>query len=103
VPVPDRGFSGFSLRLLDPATRNWSIYWANSRNGLLALPPVVGGFVGGTGRFYSDEDYHGRPITVWYTWSDITAVSARWEQAFSPDAGLTWEVNWIAEFTRPDA
>jgi hypothetical protein len=102
VSVPDRGFSGFSLRLLDPATRNWSIYWANSRNGLLALPPVVGGFAGGTGRFYSDEDYRGRPITVRYTWSDITAVSARWEQAFSPDAGRTWEVNWIAEFTRPE-
>jgi hypothetical protein len=44
LSVPDRGFSGISLRLFDPAARNWSIYWANSRNGLLALPPVVGGF-----------------------------------------------------------
>ena len=103
LSVPDRGFSGISLRLFDPAARNWSIYWANSRNGLLALPPVVGGFDGGIGRFYSDEDYGGRPITVRFTWSDITAVSARWEQAFSLDSGRTWEVNWIAEFTRPEA
>ncbi|HTE65485.1 MAG TPA: DUF1579 domain-containing protein, partial [Candidatus Binatia bacterium] len=35
-----------------------------------------------------------------FVWSDITRNSCRWEQAFSPDAGKTWEVNWVMESTR---
>jgi hypothetical protein len=27
---------------------------------------------------------------------------ARWEQAFSPDDGKTWERNWIMTMTRVD-
>jgi hypothetical protein len=100
VQFPDWGFTGLSVRLLSPATGEWSIYWVNSRNGELAVPPVVGRFSDGVGRFYSDEDYQGRAIRVRYTWSDITATSARWEQAFSPDGGQTWETNWTADFTR---
>jgi hypothetical protein len=100
VHLPDWGFSGLSVRLLSPETGQWSIYWVNSRNGELALPPVVGGFSDGVGTFYSDEDYEGRAIRVRYTWSDITTTSARWEQAFSVDGGQTWETNWTADFTR---
>jgi hypothetical protein len=100
VQIPDRGFSGVSLRLLDPVSGQWSIYWANSRNGLLIMPPVVGGFIDGVGYFYSEEDYEGTPITVRYTWCDITTVSARWEQAFSPDDRRTWETNWTMDFER---
>lgn len=100
VSIPDLGFSGLTVRLLDRASGEWSIYWANSRDGRLTLPPVVGRFTGGVGRFYSEEDYQGNPITVRFTWSEITPRSARWEQAFSVDGGGTWEANWIAEFTR---
>ena len=42
----------------------------------------------------------GRPITVRFIWSAITASSARWEQAFSADGGATWESNWVMEFAR---
>ena len=42
----------------------------------------------------------GRPIVVRFTWSDITEIGVRWEQAFSPDEGHTWEKNWIMEMTR---
>jgi len=100
LSVPDRGFSGLSLRLLDPASGNWSIYWANSRDGVLQLPPVVGRFDGGVGLFFSDEVQEGRPVRVRFTWSEITPASARWDQAFSADGGQTWEPNWIMEFTR---
>lgn len=100
VSFPDKGFNGLSVRLLNPETDEWSIYWANSRNGILALPPVVGKFVDGVGEFFSEEDYEGRPIVVRYRWSDITDTSARWTQAFSTDKGETWETNWEAEFTR---
>jgi hypothetical protein len=40
------------------------------------------------------------PVRVRYRWSHITPTSARWEQAFSPDAGKTWETNWMMEFRR---
>jgi hypothetical protein len=100
VTIPGRGLSGVTLRLLDPATGLWSLYWANSRNGLLLLPPVVGEFTDGVGRFYSVEDYEGTPITVRYTWSRIAGSSARWEQAFSADGRQTWETNWVTDFTR---
>jgi hypothetical protein len=100
ITFPDKGFSGMTVRLLNPETDEWSIYWANSRNGILALPPVVGRFVDGVGEFFSEEDYEGRPIVVRYRWSDITDTSAHWAQAFSTDKGETWETNWDAEFTR---
>jgi hypothetical protein len=37
---------------------------------------------------------------VRFVWSNITADSAHWEQAFSPDGGKSWEVNWITDFKR---
>ena len=100
VSFPEKGFNGLSVRLLNPETDEWSIYWANSRNGILALPPVVGKFTDGVGEFFSEEDWEGQSIVVRYRWSDITETSARWTQAFSTDKGETWETNWEAEFTR---
>lgn len=100
LPTPARGFTGLTLRLFSPARREWSIYWANSKDGLLGLPPVVGRFTGGVGLFYSDETLDGRRIRVRFTWSQITPTSARWEQAFSADAEQTWETNWIMSLTR---
>jgi hypothetical protein len=63
-------------------------------------PPVRGGFANGVGIFQGEDTLRGQPIIVRFMWSEITANSARWEQAFSPDAGATWEVNWVMHFTR---
>ncbi|HEY7661471.1 MAG TPA: hypothetical protein VIC58_12845 [Actinomycetota bacterium] len=98
---PTEGFGGITLRLYDRERDKWSLYWANSRTGILSLPPVVGRFGDdGRGVFTSEEDYEGRRIKVRYLWCDITETTARWEQAFSTDDGATWETNWVAEFTR---
>lgn len=92
---------GITLRLYNPEKREWSLYWASAKSGVLAMPPTVGRFDGkGRGEFYDREDWEGKPIIVRYTWSGITKTSAHFEQAFSPDDGKTWEVNWISDLTR---
>ena len=91
---------GLTLRLYNPETREWSLYWANAANGALSLPPTVGRFSGDRGEFFDREDFGGRPIIVRYRWSDITTTSAHFEQAFSTDDGATWEPNWISTMTR---
>jgi hypothetical protein len=62
----------------------WSLYWASKRTGTL-FPPVVGRFADGRGEFYGDDTYNGKDIRARFVWSDITADSARWEQAFPVD------------------
>jgi hypothetical protein len=94
-----RSFEGVTLRLFDPATGRWSLYWADSWIPVLQ-PPVVGSFEAGRGEFYADDTFEGRPVRLRFVWSGITPVSARWEQAFSADGGASWETNWTMEFTR---
>lgn len=61
---------------------------------------MVGRFRAGRGVFYGVDSFEGKPIDVRFVWSDMTPVSCRWEQAFSPDHGNSWETNWIMTFTR---
>ena len=93
------GYTGMTLRLFNPATRQWSIYWMDSISGRLE-PPVVGTFKNGVGTFFGTDTLRGQPIEVRFIWSEITATSARWEQAFSPDGGRTWETNWVMRMRR---
>jgi hypothetical protein len=91
---------GLTLRLYNPESRQWSLYWATSKNGTLSLPATVGEFKDGRGEFYDQESFNGRMIFVRYLWSNITTNSAHFEQSFSEDGGKTWEVNWITDQTR---
>lgn len=99
ISFPTRGFSGSSYRMFNPVTKEWAIYWVDSRSGELQ-PPVFGSFTDGIGTFYGDDEHEGAPVKVRYLWSKITPTSAQWEQAFSVDNGQSWETNWIMEFTR---
>ena len=93
---------GAALRTYDPATATWAIWWVDSRTPHGTLdPPVKGRFEKGVGTFYSDSEMNGKTVRTRYTWSQITAKSARWEQALSWDAGKTWDTNWVMDFKRP--
>jgi hypothetical protein len=92
---------GVALRAFDPQTGTWAIWWVDGRNPHGTLdPPVRGRFVDGVGTFYSDSMLNGRPLRTRFIWSAITATSAKWEQAYSYDAGKSWDTNWIMQFHR---
>ena len=61
---------------------------------------MIGAFEDGRGEFFSHELFEGKGVLVRYLWTGITPTACRWEQAFSPDGGRTWETNWIMEFSR---
>ena len=88
-----------SWRLYNPESRQWSLNFANSAAGTVAIP-TIGEFRDGRGEFYSSETLNGRAILVRFVIFDITRDSAKFEQAFSDDGGKTWETNWIASDTR---
>jgi hypothetical protein len=90
---------GMTVRLFDPQTRQWSVYFADSVRGTLTTP-LIGRFSQGRGTFYAYEPIDGEHIFTRYIWSDVTATSYRWEQAFSADGGNTWETNWIQDHRR---
>jgi hypothetical protein len=92
---------GLTLRLYDPKTRQWNLYWATSKSGAMGAP-TIGEFKNGRGEFFDTEPSgpNGRSILVRFVWSDITPNSAHFEQSFSDDGGKTWEVNWITDQTR---
>ena len=95
-------YLGMTLRLFDRSLRQWRIYWASNRSGVLE-PPVMGRFVDGVGRFEGDDTHNGIPVRVRFIWSGIGPGTAQWEQAFSADGGRTWEPNWRMRMTRLDA
>lgn len=88
-----------TLRLFNPASKEWSLYWATDVAGTLEVP-MIGGFRDGRGEFYSQEVFEGRHIFSRFIWSEIQENSCKWEQAFSIDGGKTWETNWVMTFER---
>jgi hypothetical protein len=101
--APERGLEGITLRLFSPQEQVWRIWWASRTSGGQLDEPVVGRFENGVGRFECDDTWEGTPIRVRYMWTEVDTGNPRWEQAFSTDGGNTWEVNWVATFSRRDA
>jgi len=99
IHMKDGPVHAISLRLFNPASKEWSIHWSTDRMGVLDIP-MIGGFKDGLGEFYSQETHDGTHVYSRFIWSQITADSCQWEQALSDDGGKTWETNWIMEFKR---
>jgi hypothetical protein len=96
---PNDHVEGLTLRTYNGVTHLWSVYWANSRDGILSSAQV-GKFDHGQGEFYAQDNSDGKSTLVRYVWSKITPSSAHFEQAFSEDGGRSWAVNWISDMTR---
>ncbi len=97
---PEGEVRAAALRSYDPQTRQWSIWWLDGRFPGRLDVPVVGAFDRGVGLFYAQDTFDGIPIVVRFIWRQINPDALLWEQAFSKDAGLTWETNWTMNFTR---
>ena len=96
---PNGHLEGLTLRTYNPVTHLWSLYWANSRDGILSSAQV-GKFDRGQGEFYAQDNSDAKGTLVRYVWSKVTPTSAHFEQAFSQDGGRSWEVNWISDIMR---
>ena len=99
VDGPTGHVEGLSLRLYNPQSHQWSLYWANSKGGPI-FPPQIGEFKNGRGEFYAQDMLNGKSILVRFIWSDTSTNTPHFEQSFSDDGGKTWEVNWITDQTR---
>ena len=97
---PAGPYEAHSLRLCDPATGLWSIWWLDARDPGAGLgPPVIGRFEGRKITLFGEDSLAGRPIQVRTTYEPLDETKAVWTQAFqAPDQ--SWEVNWIMEFER---
>jgi hypothetical protein len=99
VDGPTGHIEGLTLRLYNPQSRQWRLYWANSKIGILD-PPQIGEFKDGRGEFFAQDTINGKTILIRFVWTNMTTNSPHFEQSFSDDGGKTWEVNWITDQTR---
>ena len=97
--VNEQPFEGITLRLFNPKTRLWSLYWADSNEGKMD-PPLVGSFQNDIGRFYCTDTFNGQKILVMFKWDKTNPNKPIWAQAFSNDNGKTWEWNWYMYFEK---
>ena len=97
--LPEGAYRAVGIRAFDVKTGKWAIWWLDERNPVIEAP-VFGGFMGNSGEFTGDDTLRDKPIKVRYRWSDIHSAEPRWEQAFSPDGGASWETNWRMWLTR---
>ena len=89
-----KSFEGITIRLFDPKTRLWSLYWVASNVGVLD-PPVIGSFENNVGHFFCKDTLHGKKVIVVFRWDARDKNKPVWSQAFSADNGKTWEWNWF--------
>lgn len=93
---PRGRIQGVSVRLFDTRAQRWTIQYANVASGVLD-GGISGGFAGGhRGVFYGADSWRGRPIIVRFVVDVVDAQTVRFEQSFSTNSGVDWEVNWIA-------
>src|ERR1044072_773340 len=77
IGQPGTAYTASAVRYFNAQTRQWAIYWIDSRFTSVE-PPVLGGFKDGVGTFLADDSLQGRPIKVRFVWSDTHGGAPRW-------------------------
>ena len=72
---PTGHIEGLTLRLYNPESHQWSLYWANSKDGKMFVPQI-GEFKNGRGEFYAQDTLNGKLIFVRFIWSNTTSKYA---------------------------
>lgn len=85
---------GLVMRLFNPKTRLWTIYWVESNSVALDVP-VIGSFEKKVGTFFANDTFKGQPIIIRCIYDGTVPKTVVWRQAFSADQGETFETNWI--------
>lgn len=96
---PAGHIEGLTLRVYNPQSHQWRLYWANRKVGVLD-PPQVGEFKNGRGEFYAQDTYGGKTVLVRFVWTNLD-TTPHFEQSFYDDGGKSWEVNWITDQVHP--
>lgn len=92
-------FEGMTVRLFNPKTKLWSIYWADSNEGKFD-PPVIGSFENNVAHFFTKDIFEGKPVLVGFRWDARDKENPVWSQAFSKNNGTSWEWNWYMYFSK---
>ena len=92
-------FEGMTVRLFNPETKLWSIYWSDSNTGVLDKP-VIGSFEKKVGHFFSRDMYEGKKVIQLFRWDARDKKNPIWSQAMSANNGETWEWNWYMYMTK---
>jgi hypothetical protein len=96
----EKPFEGMAVRLFNPQTKLWTIYWMDSNGPVMDQHPVTGSFENQVGKFFANDLFNDKPIIVLYKWDATDPQHPKWSQAFSADGGKTWEWNWEMVLTR---
>ncbi|HMU10902.1 MAG TPA: hypothetical protein PKC54_12900 [Ferruginibacter sp.] len=93
-------FEGMAVRLFNPKTRLWSVYWMDSNFATMDGSPVTGSFENKLGKLYASGEADGKTIISLYQWDASDPEHPKWAQASSSDNGKTWDWNWYMTLTR---
>jgi hypothetical protein len=102
VEAPTDGghpFEGFTLRLFNPQSATWRIWWSSTRAPGILDTPVEGTFIDGIGTFQAEDIIGGRPALVRFEWIAVGPDAPSWQQSFSYDSATTWTLNWTMHLT----
>lgn len=88
-----------ALRLYNPSSRQWSLYFSSANSGSFATP-LHGERHNDAIEFIGPDTFDGRHILVRFVSHETGKDHTTSEQYFSDDGGHSWELNWVNEYTR---